>query len=241
MADAPDRVGSRAMTVLVTAKAPIPGHAKTRMCPPLGLHLAARLAEAFLVDVLGAARHVDPGAGFLCPAEDAGELERSFPGVPIVRQEGSGLADALAGAARMGAMLISGDAPGFPPEVIAAGLASRADLVLAPSLDGGYCLIGMRRFNAAPFERVAWSTGAVLDQTVRAARSAGLTVELLEPVADVDVADDLLGIDLERDPATAAVLRDPEVAPFAPRPRPALASSRTLHESPWRKVMLDRF
>lgn len=229
------------MTVLITAKAPVPGHAKTRLCPPIGLQLAARLSEAFLADVLAAARTVDPGAGLLCPAADAPVLERAFPDVPVVAQDGSGLADALAGAVAAGALLVSGDAPGIPAEVIAAGLESRADLVLAPSFDGGYCVIGMRTFHPAVFERVAWSTGAVLDQTITAARAAGLAVELLDPVADVDVAEDLLRIDAGRAPATAALLAEPAVAPFAPRARPEPVASETLHESPWRRVVLDRF
>jgi len=227
------------MTILVMAKAPVPGNAKTRLCPPLGLHLAARLAEAFLRDVLSAALQVDADAGLLCPAEDADDLARRFPGVPIVTQDGIGLASALMGAARTGAVLVSGDAPAMPQEVIAAAAASTADLVLAPSLDGGYCLIRMRRFDATVFTGVEWSTPAVLEQTIAAARSAGLGMELLDPVADVDTAADLLDVDLARAPATAAALADPEVAPFVPRRHPAPVRSRTIHRSPWRRLVLD--
>ncbi|HKV66980.1 MAG TPA: hypothetical protein VJN72_02745, partial [Gaiellales bacterium] len=60
--------------VLIAAKAPVPGQVKTRLSPPLSHELAARLAEAFLADVLAAARAVDPGAGFLCPPADAADL-----------------------------------------------------------------------------------------------------------------------------------------------------------------------
>jgi rSAM/selenodomain-associated transferase 1 len=228
------------MTVLVTAKAPRPGHVKTRMCPPLGLATAARFAEAFLTDVLQSARAADPGAGLLCPSGDAADLSARFPGVEIVEQEGGGLADALAGAAATGAVLVSGDAPGIPPGVIAAGLASQADVVIAPSRDGGYCLIGARRFHPALFTDVAWSTHSVLDETIAAARAMGLSVELLDPVADVDTVDDLLAVDLARAPATADLLRSPDVAPFAPRRRPRVGASRTLHESPWRRLVVDR-
>jgi glycosyltransferase A (GT-A) superfamily protein (DUF2064 family)/8-oxo-dGTP pyrophosphatase MutT (NUDIX family) len=227
------------VTVLVMAKAPVAGNVKTRLCPPLGLHLAARLAEAFLHDVLRSARSVDPEAGFLCPAADVDELARRFPGVPIAVQAGVGLASALDGAARTGAVVISGDAPGFPPDVIAAGRDSPADLTLAPSLDGGYCLLRMRRFEPAVFAGVDWSTPAVLDQTIAAARAAGVRVELLRPVADVDTADDLLHVDLDQAPATAAVLRDPDVLPFVPRGHPSPRRSRTLHRSPWRRLVVD--
>jgi glycosyltransferase A (GT-A) superfamily protein (DUF2064 family)/8-oxo-dGTP pyrophosphatase MutT (NUDIX family) len=228
------------MTVLVMAKAPRPGHVKTRMCPPLGPATAARFAEAFLTDVLRSARTVDPDAGLLCPSGHAVDLSVRFPGVEIVEQHGGGLADALAGAARAGAVLVAGDAPGIPPDVIAAALASPADVVLAPSRDGGYCLVRARRFHPALFTTVAWSTGSVLDQTIAAARTARLSIELLNPVADVDTVDDLLAVDLARAPATADLLQRPEIAPFAPRRRPRVTSTRTLHESPWRRFVVDR-
>lgn len=225
--------------VLIMAKAPVPGNAKTRLNPPLGLDLAARLAHAFLEDVVSAAREVDPHAALLCPAADADDLAARFPGVAVVAQERAGLAGALEGAARTGAALVAGDAPGIPPGTIAAALASAADVVLAPSLDGGYCLIRMRRFHPAVFTGVSWSTAAVLDQTVAAARAAGLAVELLDPVADVDVADDLLCVDLAHAPATARLLAEPTVAPFVPRPPAEPDRSRTLHRSPWRRLVLD--
>jgi glycosyltransferase A (GT-A) superfamily protein (DUF2064 family)/8-oxo-dGTP pyrophosphatase MutT (NUDIX family) len=229
------------MAVLITAKAPVPGNVKTRLCPPLGLGLAARLAEAFLADVIRSARQVDPQAALLCPVQDQLELTRRFPEIPVVGQEGTGLGRALAAAAASGAVLVSGDAPGLPPEAIEASMASTADVVLAPSLDGGYCLIRARTFHPSLFEHVVWSTASVLDQTVAAARAAGLTVELLDPVADVDTAEDLLQVDLTHAPATAALLRRPDVAPFVPRPSRSPSSSRHLHESPWRRMVLDRF
>lgn len=230
---------SRDPTVLVMAKAPLPGNAKTRLNPPLGLGLAARLAEAFLVDVLTAARAVDPGAALLCPTADAADLAARFPGVPIVVQTGAGLPAALAAAAVTGAALVAGDAPGIGPEPIDAALRSPADVALVPSHDGGYCLIRTARYDPAVFSGVSWSTASVLDQTVAAAEAAGLTVQLFDPVADVDVADDLRRIDLTRAPATARLLADPDVAPFVPLARPAVAGSTALHQSKWRTLRLD--
>ena len=226
--------------LLVTAKAPRPGHIKTRMCPPLGLHTAARLGQALLTDALAGARLIDHDAGLLAPAGDADELAVLFPGVEIVAQQGRGLADALEHAVAAGAIVVSGDAPTYPAELIRRGLASTADMVLGPSLDGGYCLIGMRRFHPAPFRDIAWSTGSVLEQTVAAARAAGLTVELLEPAPDVDTVHDLLACDLRHAPATAALLAEPELAPFLPRPAAVVTDRRVAHETPWRRLVIDR-
>jgi uncharacterized protein len=198
--------GEAPVSVLITAKAPLPGHAKTRLSPPFSAELAARLAEAFLTDVLAAARAVDPDAGFLCPAADAADLRRRFPGVPVVAQTGAGLTGALSSGVRRGAIVVAGDAPGIGPAVIVAAAAADADLVLAPSRDGGFALIRMRLHRPAVLGGIHWSTGRVLDQTVAAGRAAGLSVALLDPVADIDTASDLDGLDLSCAPATRGVL-----------------------------------
>jgi len=197
--------------VLIAAKAPLPGRAKTRLSPPLSPPLAARLAAAFLADVLAAARAVDADAGFLCQAADAAELRRSFPEVAQVVQEGDGLSGALATGVRGGAVVIAGDAPGIRPESIASAAASAADVVMAPSHDGGFGLIAVRAHRPSLFDGISWSTGSVLRQMVAAARAAGLTVELLDPVADVDTVADLASLDLGAARATRAVLDDPSV------------------------------
>jgi uncharacterized protein len=198
--------GATPIRVLITAKAPVPGRAKTRLSPPLAPELAARLAEAFLADVLAAARAVDRQAGFLCPAADAADLRRRFPGVPLVVQAGDGLQGALTRGVRGGAVVVAGDAPGIRPEAIAAAATADADLVLAPSRDGGFAVIRMRVHRPQVFEGIRWSTGGVLDQMVAAGRAAGLTVALLDPVADVDTVADLDGLDLSCAPATRLVL-----------------------------------
>jgi len=192
--------------VLIAAKAPVPGNVKTRLSPPLSPELAAQLAEAFLADVLTVARELDPGAGFLCQAADAADLRRRFPGAAIVEQAGAGLTGALASGLATGAVVVAGDAPAIRPETIAAALAAAAELVLAPSHDGGFGLIRLRGDANTLFAGIAWSTGSVLDQTVAAAAALGLAVELLEPVPDVDTVADLAELDLSRAAATRAVL-----------------------------------
>jgi glycosyltransferase A (GT-A) superfamily protein (DUF2064 family) len=200
------RSGGEPPRVLIAAKAPLPGRVKTRLSPPLPPELAARLAEAFLADVLAAAQSVDPGAGLLCPGADAADLRGRFPGTAIIVQVGEGLTGALATGLATGAVVVAGDAPGIRPETIAEALAATADVVLAPSHDGGFGLIRMRGDADVLFAGIVWSTGSVLDQTVAAASAAGLGVRLLEPVADVDTVADLAGLDLSRAAATRALL-----------------------------------
>ncbi len=164
--------------------------------------MAARLAEAFLADVLAAARAVDPEAGFLCPAADAADLRRRFPGVPLWCRRVTAFGAPWYTAFAIGAVVVAGDAPGIRPEAIAAAATAAADLVLAPSRDGGFAVIRMRVHRPEVFEGIHWSTGGVLDQLVAAGRAAGLTVTLLDPVADVDTVADLDGLDLSCAPAT---------------------------------------
>jgi glycosyltransferase A (GT-A) superfamily protein (DUF2064 family) len=202
---APRSGGDVGPSILVAAKAPLPGRAKTRLTPPLPPPLAARLAEAFLTDVLAAARAVDAGAGFLCRASDAGALRRRFD-VPLVIQTGPGLTGALASGLRTGALVVAGDVPGIRPESLRAAGRADAGIVLAPSHDGGFSLIGMRPFVPGVLEGIRWSTGSVLDQAIAAGRAAGLSVALLDPIPDVDDAADLAALDLTWAPATRAVL-----------------------------------
>jgi uncharacterized protein len=199
--------GDTAPRVLVAAKAPLAGQAKTRLCPPFTLEVAARLAEAFLTDVLAAARAVDPGAGLLCRATDVPELGRRFPGTPLVVQAGDGLSGALGRGVRGGAVVVAGDAPAVRSDAIAAALRATADVVLAPSRDGGFGLIRMRPHRPGIFAGITWSTGSVLDQIVAAGRAAGLSVQLLDPIGDVDTAADLADADLSAAAATSALLR----------------------------------
>jgi glycosyltransferase A (GT-A) superfamily protein (DUF2064 family) len=109
-------------------------------------------------------------------------------------------------------VVVAGDAPGIRPAAIAAAAGSRADVVLAPTRDGGFGLIRMRAERPEVFAGIHWSTGSVLGRMVAACRAAGLTVELLDPVADVDTVSDLAGLDLAHARATGAVLADPAVA-----------------------------
>jgi glycosyltransferase A (GT-A) superfamily protein (DUF2064 family) len=97
--------------VLVMAKAPVAGNAKTRLCPPFGLQTAARLAEAFLADVLKAAHEVDLEAA-LAPAEDVADLAARFLGTTVLAQRGRAWSCAPP-CAETGAVLVAGDAPGI--------------------------------------------------------------------------------------------------------------------------------
>jgi rSAM/selenodomain-associated transferase 1 len=208
------------IALAVMAKAPIAGEVKTRLCPPLRPAEAAALARCFLQDrveqvtALGVA---DPVVSF-APAARGRELRALLPaGVRLYPQArgdlGARLDTLLTGLLAegyAGAIALGTDTPTLPTayleEACAVLAAPDADVVLGPSEDGGYYLIGLRRPAPALFGDMPWSTAAVCAETLARAHAAGRRVRLLPPWFDVDRAPDLARL---RAPAPSAA--------FAPR------------------------
>jgi uncharacterized protein len=242
--------------VLLIAKAPIPGRAKTRLVPPLSPEQAADLQRALLLDTLDACRAEVSGTALLhAEPDEAPELARlAGADVPLVLQEGRGLEDALSrGMARHlpagPVALVSSDIPGLPAGALGrafAGLDEGADVVLGPALDGGYWLIAMRAYHDEPFRGIPWSTPAAYATTLCRCREAGLRVDALTPWRDLDTIVDLDFLLAELDGftalRTAKVLRElsAEGVVTGRPPGVALAESELLHAAPWRSVVSDR-
>jgi rSAM/selenodomain-associated transferase 1 len=207
------------LALAVMAKRPHAGEVKTRLCPPLTPDEAAELARCFLLDTLDRIRRVPDIERFLAFAPpDAERFFRSQAGgaFSLLPQQGSDLGERLADvseallAAGYPAVTIVGtDSPTLPDGVLheAHAVLGRdgADLVLGPTEDGGYYLIGLRRPSRVLFEGIAWSTEAVLRQTLAKAEAAGLRTHILPAWYDVDVASDFQRLmhDLAEYPASA--------------------------------------
>lgn len=181
------------------ARAPRAGWAKTRLAPALGVDGAARLYGAFLRDTLervGLAKELAPSL-WAASARDVEPLRRVAPTLGVcVQPEGDlglRMRAALQAASETGLALVLGtDAPTLPIRVIreAVSALERADVVLGPSADGGYHLLGVRE---RPFDLrgVRWSSPHALTDTWERARAEGRTVALASPWYDVDTPDDL--------------------------------------------------
>lgn len=183
--------------LIVFAKNPRPGQVKTRLAEALGSDTAAALYRALAEGVLR--RTQAPGAYaravFFAPADSVREIEAWLPGESCVAQEGADLgarmASAFAWAFARGhetVVLVGTDVPALGRAHIHAALSAldAHDVVLGPAFDGGYYLIALRRPAPQLFEGIAWSTGAVLPQTLDRARAAGLRVATLASLGDVD-------------------------------------------------------
>ena len=192
----------------VFAKQPMPNQVKTRLVPPLSPEQAATLYTAFLIDwceVLSELADVDIVIAYT-PPEGQSDLQALIgDSATYVPQIGTGLGERLISATQWAAeqgytkiLIVGSDSPTLPISYIseAITLLDARDIVIGPSVDGGYYLIGFAATTLTAtvphiFEEIAWSTADVFQQTVTRIREAEVTLGLLPVWYDVDTAEDL--------------------------------------------------
>jgi rSAM/selenodomain-associated transferase 1 len=186
------------------AKYPAVGQTKSRLTPPLTPAQAAALYEALLRDTIElAARlsHIDLVIAHTPPGATGYFRDISPPETRLLPVACGDIGDCLiqtlgklmeGGYARV--VALNSDGPTLPLEYIrqafAALDASPVDVVLGPSEDGGYYLIGLKQPHPALFQGIAWSTDRVTAQTLTKAQTMGLTVAELPSWYDIDRAVD---------------------------------------------------
>ncbi|MDE3202636.1 MAG: TIGR04282 family arsenosugar biosynthesis glycosyltransferase [Acidobacteriota bacterium] len=187
--------------VVVMAKAPRPGHVKTRLAPLLGHDGCARLAAALLQHSVSVA--VASGLEVTVafdPPDGRAEIAALLPaGVGLEAQAPGDLGQRMAAAAArpLGqghpVVLIGTDAPTLTSASLLAAARElrRVDAVFGPAADGGYYLLGLSRPAPGLFALGSrWGGPEVLDASLVAARRAGLSVSRLETRRDLDTPDD---------------------------------------------------
>jgi len=205
----------RAVGLAVMAKAPRVGAVKTRLCPPLRPPEAADLARCFLLDAVDRVRAVAGAQPFMAyaPVEAHAQFEEAAPGFALIPQRGGDLGERqlhlieeVLGRGLQAALVIGTDSPTLPheclDEAVSLVVAPHVDVVLGPTEDGGYYLIGLRAPCPALFTDMLWSTPAVLGRTLERAQRLGLRVACLPTWFDVDTGADLerLRVELEAAP-----------------------------------------
>lgn len=194
--------------IVVMAKAPRPGEVKTRLVPALSPIDAAALYRCFLLDTVAQARRLDHVVVSIAytPSGARAVFEEAFPGIFLIAQCGDDLGARLAGTFEhlfglgfRSVIAVGADSPTLPLAYLENGLAlvrdPRVDVVLGPTVDGGYYLIGMRALHRRLFEDIPWSTGRVLAETLRHAQRVGLLTACLPSWRDVDTAEDLRALE----------------------------------------------
>jgi rSAM/selenodomain-associated transferase 1 len=197
------RTGIRPTRVIVFAKAPRPGLVKTRLIPALGAAGAARLAQRMLHDTLAAALDARVGPVELCATPDPDDPAwHDTPLPPQVESSAQGdgdlgarMARAAGRALRRGdaVLLVGTDCAEMSSALLrhAAAVLRDVDVVIHPSADGGYVLLGLARFSVQLFTDIAWSTDTVATVTIERIRALGWSLAVGDTLHDIDVADDL--------------------------------------------------
>lgn len=191
------------------AKRPEPGRTKTRLCPPLSPQQAAAFAEAFLKDTISACQRAGCAETLIsyAPNEALDWFTEQWQGVGLLPQRGADLGERLVNLFKdawerryqpfvgMGA-----DSPDLPSEYLCAAFDAlkpgkdSADVVLGPSTDGGYYLIGMKWATPELFRDIPWSTDKTFERTLERVEAMKLKVHLLPVWSDVDTPEDLIAL-----------------------------------------------
>ena len=203
-------------TLVVMAKAPRPGMVKTRLARSLPVQAVTELYRCLLDDTMALARSLRAvDVAIMCPASDAEELTRLTQGaVGVVGQKGEGLAAGLtsvfahfAAAGRQRVVAFNSDSPHLPSSVLEGAFEALIghDVVVGPTHDGGYYLVGAKAAHPALFDGDGMGTKSALAALLARARGLRLSVGFTEPFYDIDVEDDLarLAMELRLAPARA--------------------------------------
>jgi rSAM/selenodomain-associated transferase 1 len=181
---------------------PDPGRCNTRLAGEFGPETAAAIEEAMLFDLLDtwsgdrvlapggrrvlAYAPADAGPWFDARVPEAFALQPQAEGNPGARRHAFFAGEFDDGATRV--VMIGSDTPALDPSVVVSALLclDGRDVVLGPSTDGGYYLVGCRGEVAPIFEGVAWGTPNVLAETIDRLNATGLSLAVLPPAYRVD-------------------------------------------------------
>lgn len=190
--------------ILIFTRYPVPGETKTRLASKLGPVRAADVHRRLAERIFSTVKYYSTrfGAQAICCWDGGNEkkIRRWIRwSIPLWPQEtgdiGKRMYLAFARAFKEGAgpvVLIGSDICDLAPSHFREAFESlkSRDLVLGPSLDGGYWLVGMKR-RVDVFKGIHWSTEKVFQQTLDLAARSGLTVHSMRPLADIDTPEDL--------------------------------------------------
>lgn len=206
---------------------------KTRLTPRLSPQAVTAFYICLLEDTLAMARSLklklrDVKVAIMCPASDVNELALlAGKKVSVVAQTGDGLAAGLtsvfanfAEGQKRRTIAFNSDSPHLPPSVLEDAFETLAahDVVVGPTHDGGYYLVGANASHPTLFAGDGMGTSSALERLLSRARTLELSVGLAAPFYDIDVVDDLTRLAAElrlapaRAPRTAAWLKEWELA-----------------------------
>ena len=220
---------TRDRTLVIMAKAPRVGAVKTRLSSSLTPAAIIDLYCCLLDDTLTLAKSLtDVEVAIMCPQPDVPDLAKlAGDQAQVVAQKGEGLAAGLtsvfahfAQSHRRRVIAFNSDSPHLPRSVLENAFETLAahDLVVGPTHDGGYYLVGSTSSHPTLFAGDAMGTSSALERLLSRARTLELSVGFADRFYDVDIAEDLTWLAAElrlapaRAPRTAQWLKDWELA-----------------------------
>lgn len=189
--------------LVVVAKAPLKGLVKTRLCPCLSPAQAAALYECLLSDIVSKMEGFQEAESWLAFAPEGEDyFRRNYFNKRLLAQRGKDLGERLHHifvdlfrTSYQQVVIADSDSPTVPLSSVERAyrwLSEKScDVVLGPSADGGYYLVGLRRPVEEIFHDIPWSTHAVLDRTLQRASELRLRVALLPQAYDIDMEENL--------------------------------------------------
>ena len=211
--------------LVIMAKAPRRGLVKTRLAPHLSPEAVTAFYGCLLDDTLMLARSLhNVELAIVCPESDVNELTQlAGSEVAVVAQKGAGLAEGLTSVFARFAhdrqrhiIAFNSDSPHLPRSVLENAFDSLVthDVVVGPTDDGGYYLVGAKGSYPTLFANDGMGTASALDRLLLRTQALGLSVGFMPPFYDIDVVEDLtrlaqeLRLDPTRAPRTAAWFKE---------------------------------
>src|SRR5205807_5159167 len=214
--------------LVIMAKAPRPGAVKTRLVSSLSAEAVTAFYGCLLDDTLALARSLsDVEVAIMCPDSDVDELSKlAGHRASVIAQKGEGLAAGLtsvfthfADGHQRRTIAFNSDSPHLPRSILEDAFETLAvhDVVVGPTHDGGYYLVGAKAGHPTLFAGDGMGTSSALERLLSRARTLELSVGFADPFWDIDVADDLIRLAAElrlapaRAPRTAVWLKEREL------------------------------
>lgn len=203
-------------TLVIMAKAPRPGTVKTRLTRNLPVLEVTDLYRRLLADTIALGKSLDGvEVALMCPESDAEDLARATGNsVSVVPQNGGGLAAGLnsvfahfssAGAGRI--VAFNSDTPHLPASFLESAFRAltSCDVVVGPTHDGGYYLVGAKASHPGLFVADSMGTMNAYEALLARVRDLNLSFKLIDPFYDIDELADLglLADELLRNPGKA--------------------------------------
>ena len=190
-------------TLVIMAKAPKLGMVKTRLIESLPSSAVTALYRCLLEDTLALAKSLPSvEVAVMCPESDRDDLTHQVgSAVQVVAQKGEGLAAGLTSvfrsftaAGRQHTIAFNSDSPHLAPSVLESAFEILAthDVVVGPTHDGGYYLVGAKAAHPTLFESDGMGTGSALDRLLARTKALELSTGFTERFYDIDVANDLI-------------------------------------------------